>query len=32
MKIPLNEFEKIIDETILKRCFDYFKKGYVGES
>jgi uncharacterized Zn finger protein len=31
MKIPLNEFEQIIDETILKRGLSYFKKGYVTE-
>jgi hypothetical protein len=31
MIIPINEFEQIIDETILKRGFDYFNKGYVGE-
>jgi len=29
MKIPLNEFEQIIDETILKRGLSYFKNGYV---
>lgn len=29
MKIPLNTFEQIIDETILKRGLSYFKKGYV---
>lgn len=29
MKILLNEFEHQIDETILKRGLDYFKKGYV---
>lgn len=29
MKILLDEFEHQIDETILKRGFDYFKKGYV---
>ena len=31
MKIPLNEFEQHIDETILKRGFQYFKKGLVNE-
>lgn len=31
MKIPLNEFEQIIDETILKRGLSYFKNGYVAE-
>ena len=29
MKIPLNEFEQHIDEDILKRGLQYFKKGYV---
>jgi len=29
MKILLDEFEHQIDETILKRGFDYFKKGYI---
>lgn len=29
MKIPLNEFEQIIDETILTRGLSYFKKGYI---
>ncbi len=29
MNIPLNEFEQIIDETILKRGLSYFKNGYV---
>ncbi|MEA2043741.1 MAG: SWIM zinc finger family protein, partial [Bacteroidota bacterium] len=29
MNIPLNEFEQIIDETILKRGLSYFEKGYV---
>lgn len=29
MKISLDEFEHQIDTTILKREFDYFKKGYV---
>lgn len=29
MIIPLNEFEQIIDETILKRGLSYFKNGYV---
>ena len=31
MKIPLNEFEQIIDETILKRGLSYFKNGFVTE-
>ena len=31
MKIPLDSFEQYIDETILKRGLQYFKKGYVGE-
>jgi len=31
MNIPLNEFEHIIDETILKRGLSYFKNGYVTE-
>lgn len=31
MIIPLNEFEQIIDETILKRGLSYFKNGYVTE-
>jgi hypothetical protein len=31
MQIPLNEFENYIDETILKRGLQYFKKGQVGE-
>jgi len=29
MKIPLNQFEQYIDETILKRGLSYFKKGLV---
>jgi len=29
MQIPLNQFEQIIDETILKRGLQYFKKGHV---
>ena len=29
MNIPLNEFEQLIDETILQRGFQYFKKGLV---
>ncbi|HZV69908.1 MAG TPA: hypothetical protein VFG10_10205 [Saprospiraceae bacterium] len=29
MRIPLNQFEEIIDPTILKRGLDYFKKGAV---
>lgn len=31
MKISLDQFEQQIDETILKRGFDYFKKGHVTE-
>ena len=31
MKIPLDTFEQYVDETILKRGLQYFKKGYVGE-
>jgi uncharacterized Zn finger protein len=31
MNIPLNEFEHIIDETILKRGLSYFKNGFVTE-
>lgn len=31
MKIPLQNFEQYIDETILKRGFQYFKKGLVNE-
>jgi hypothetical protein len=29
MRIPLNEFEQIIDETILKRGLAYFKSGAI---
>ncbi|GAB1429273.1 hypothetical protein MASR2M18_01030 [Ignavibacteria bacterium] len=32
MQIPLNQFEQYIDETILKRGLQYFKKGHVHES
>lgn len=31
MKIPLNSFEQYIDENILKRGYQYFKKGLVHE-
>jgi hypothetical protein len=31
MNIPLNQFEQIIDETILRRGLDYFRKGLVEE-
>ena len=31
MQIPLNQFEQYIDETILKRGLQYFKKGLVHE-
>lgn len=31
MKIPLCSFEQYIDETILKRGLQYFKKGHVGD-
>jgi hypothetical protein len=29
MNIPLNQFEQMIDETILKRGFSYFKNGAI---
>nr|NQU94465.1 SWIM zinc finger family protein [Bacteroidota bacterium] len=29
MKIPLNQFEQVINETILKRGLSYFKNGYI---
>ena len=29
MNISIDEFEQIIDETILKRGLLYFEKGYV---
>jgi hypothetical protein len=29
MIIPLNQFEQIVDEVILKRGLDYFRKGLV---
>ena len=29
MYIPLNQFEQFIDNTILERGLDYFRKGYV---
>jgi len=29
MQIPINEFEQIVDETILKRGVNYYKRGYV---
>ena len=29
MQIPLNQFEQYIDETILRRGLQYFKKGHV---
>jgi len=29
MKIPLNQFEQIINETILKRGLSYFKNGHI---
>ncbi len=29
MKIPLNEFEQLIDEKILKRGLSYFKSGAI---
>lgn len=32
MQIPLNRFEQYIDEPILKRSFQYFKKGHVHET
>jgi len=31
MQIPLNQFEQYIDEPILKRGLQYFKKGHVHE-
>jgi uncharacterized Zn finger protein len=31
MQIPLNQFEQYIDETILKRGLQYYKKGHVHE-
>ena len=31
MRIPLNSFEEYIDETILERGLQYFKKGLVSE-
>jgi hypothetical protein len=31
MKISLNSFEQLIDETILKRGLEYFEQGYVSE-
>jgi hypothetical protein len=31
MNIPIQSFEQYIDETILKRGFQYFKKGLVNE-
>lgn len=31
MKIPLNQFEQYIDETILKRGLSYFQNGYVNQ-
>lgn len=31
MKISLNEFEHVIDETILKRGLTYFEKGHITE-
>ena len=31
MKTPLNSFEQLIDETILKRGLEYFEQGYVSE-
>ncbi len=31
MQIPLTQFEQYIDEAILKRGFQYFKKGHVHE-
>ena len=31
MKIPLNSFEQLIDETILKRGLEYFEQGCVSE-
>ncbi len=31
MKIPINQFEQYINETILARGLSYFKNGYVNE-
>ena len=31
MNISIDEFEQIIDETILKRGLLYFEKGYITE-
>jgi len=31
MNIPLDQFEQIIDDTILKRGLNYFRKGFVEE-
>jgi uncharacterized Zn finger protein len=31
MKIPLNSFEQLIDEIILKRGLEYFEQDYVSE-
>lgn len=31
MKIPLNEFEQLIDEKILKRGLSYFKEGAISD-
>ncbi len=31
MNIPLDQFEQIIDDTILKRGLNYFRKGLVEE-
>ncbi|MBK6642699.1 MAG: hypothetical protein IPG39_16505 [Bacteroidetes bacterium] len=31
MLIPLNQFEQIIDPTILKRGLSYFRNGHVDE-
>jgi uncharacterized Zn finger protein len=31
MNIPLDQFEQIIDETILKRGLNYFRQGLVEE-
>jgi len=31
MKIPINEFEQHVEEDILKRGLQYFKKGYVSQ-
>ncbi len=31
MKIPLNQFEQLIDEQVMERGLKYLKKGFVTE-